>query len=107
MEDLDEPRTLDCLMIKAPLKKVQKNYTTVIFMWFLMLLVYITSLLFIFPLYQNKEIMITTLLSLFVFTFLTHMVTMCKNPGYLKKPTDVQFMAMLEYFDPVLLCPDC
>ena len=49
MEDLDEPRTLDCLMIKAPLKKVQKNYTTVIFMWFLMLLVYITCLLFIFP----------------------------------------------------------
>ena len=36
-------------MIKTPLKKVNKSYTTVLFMWFLMLLVYVSLLLFVFP----------------------------------------------------------
>jgi hypothetical protein len=35
------------------------------------------------------------------------MGAMCKDPGYLKKSNDINFMQMLEQFDPVLLCPDC
>lgn len=49
IEELDNPRTVDCLMIKTPLKKVNKSYTTVYFMWLLMGLVYIFLLLFVFP----------------------------------------------------------
>jgi len=49
IEDLVEPRTIECLMIKTPLKKVSQTYTTVVFMWFLMLLVYSTITLMIFP----------------------------------------------------------
>lgn len=49
LEDLVEPRTIECLMIKTPLKKVNKSYTTILFMWFLMFIVYISITLLIFP----------------------------------------------------------
>ena len=49
IEDLVEPKSIECLMIKTPLKKVNKSYTTIIFMWFLMLSVYVTLTLFVFP----------------------------------------------------------
>ena len=29
------------------------------------------------------------------------------NPGYIEKPTSVNFLQLLKTFDPVLLCPDC
>lgn len=48
-EDLDNPQSVDCLMLKQPLKKVAKAYTTVFFMWFLMTAVYVLLLLFVFP----------------------------------------------------------
>lgn len=44
---------------------------------------------------------------MFGLTLLLHLITMCSNPGYIKKPKNVGFMKMLEEFDPVLLCPDC
>ena len=35
------------------------------------------------------------------------MILLCKDPGYLKKPENVDFMHLMKIFDPVLLCPDC
>lgn len=83
-------------MLKQPLKKVAKAYTTVFFMWFLMVVVYILLLLFVFPLYMDKGSLVAYLLLLFVMTALMHVITVCKDPGYLKKPTGVTFMQMLE-----------
>lgn len=51
--------------------------------------------------------MLSYLFGLLLFTFLAHWVTMCSDPGYVKKPNDATFMQLLQNFDPVLLCPDC
>lgn len=56
---------------------------------------------------MEKGGLVSYLLLLFLMTALLHVITVCKDPGYLKKPTGVTFMQMLEQFDPVLLCPDC
>lgn len=56
--------------------------------------------------FTNSSLVIT-LYAMFVWAFITHIMAMCKSPGYLQKPTDISFMQMLEIFDPVLLCPDC
>ena len=93
-------------MIKTPLKKVNKTYQTVFMMWGLMLSVYSALTVFVFPLYNDTALLIY-LISLFVATFFAHMCAMCRDPGYLEPPTNVEFMAMLEHFDPVLLCPEC
>ena len=48
-EDLDNPKGLECFMLKPPLKKVSKSYSTVLLMWFLMISVYAALSLFVFP----------------------------------------------------------
>lgn len=57
--------------------------------------------------YANQQTVLCFLFSLFLFTFAAHWVTMCSDPGYVKKPRNVTFMQLLQNFDPVLLCPDC
>ena len=107
MNDLAEPKDLQCLMLKTPLKLVTKSLRTPIFMWILMGFVYICNILFLWPLYDDRIVMIYTELSLFCLTIILHLVSMCKNPGYLKSPKGIPFMDMMKSFDPVLLCADC
>ena len=89
------------------MKFVAKSYSTAIFMWFLMFIVYAIELVVLFPLYENQEGLIYTQLSLFVLTLIFHAWASCKDPGYLKKPKDVDFLELMKVFDPILLCSDC
>lgn len=85
IEDLVEPKSIECLMIKTPLKKVNKSFTTIIFMWFLMLSVYSTLTLFVFPckstydqhltlVYIDKANIILYCYSIFALTFVIHLM---------------------------------
>ena len=53
-QDLAEPRDMQCLMLKTPLKLVTKSFKTPIVMWFLMGLVYVDLILYLFPLYYDR-----------------------------------------------------
>ena len=57
--------------------------------------------------YYDRLALIYLQLSLFALTLILHMWSLCKDPGYLKKPKGVDFMEMMKIFDPVLLCADC
>lgn len=93
LEDLVEPKTIECLMIKTPLKKVNKSFTTVVFMWFLMFVVYTAITLMIFPLYSySMRPTIIYLFTLFSFTFMVHLLLLSKDAGYLVKPRNLNFM---------------
>lgn len=105
--DLEEPKDIECLMLKTPLKLVTRSYRTPALMWFLMLLVYKIELMYLFPLYYDRLALIYTQLVLFGLTLFFHMLSLCKDPGYLKRPKDIDFMEMMKVFDPVLLCADC
>lgn len=84
LEDLVEPRTIECLMIKTPLKKVNKSYTTILFMWFLMFIVYISITLLIFPFYSvSARPVIIYCFTIFAFTLFVHLLLISKNAGYL------------------------
>ena len=107
MNDLAEPKDLQCLMLKTPLKLVTKSLRTPILMWILMGFVYVCNILFLWPLYDDRIVMIYTELSLFCLTIILHIAAMCKNPGHLKSPKGIPFMDMMKSFDPVLLCADC
>jgi palmitoyltransferase ZDHHC13/17 len=106
-EDLRQPSNLDCYMIKNPLKKVSQSYTTAILMWMLMIGVYASLTLFVFPFYMMQKPTLLYLYSTFAITFFLHLIATCKDPGQIRKPTGISFMQMLEQFDPVFLCPDC
>jgi len=53
---------------------------------------------------QNLEIYVQ--IALFILSVVFHLLSVCSDPGYIKKPK-VDFFTMLKDFDPVLLCPDC
>ena len=47
--DLVEPKDIECLMLKTPLKLVTRSFKTPAIMWFLMLIVYKILLMYLFP----------------------------------------------------------
>ena len=51
--------------------------------------------------------MIYCQLGVFGLTFFLHILCLCKDPGYIKRPQGVKFMDMMKIFDPVMLCADC
>ena len=57
--------------------------------------------------YYDRLALIYFQLTLFGLTLLLHMISLCKDPGYLKRPEDIDFMELMKVFDPVLLCADC
>ena len=105
--DLEEPKDIECLMLKTPLKLVSRSFKTPAIMWFLMLVVYKILLMYLFPLYYDRLPLIYLQLSLFGLTLFLHLLCLCKDPGYLKTPKGIDFMDMMKIFDPVLLCADC
>ena len=48
-QDLEEPKDLECLMLKTPLKLVTRSFRTPAIMWFLMIIVYKILLMYLFP----------------------------------------------------------
>jgi len=107
MNDLAEPKDMQCLMLKTPLKLVTKSLRTPIVMWILMGFVYLCNLLFLWPLYGDQTELIYIEAAVFTLTIILHLSAMCKDPGHLKSPKGVPFMEMMKIFDPVLLCADC
>lgn len=66
-DDLDNPRGIDCFMLKPPLKKVERSYLTVCFMWFLMFSVYTALTIFVFPC-KSHTVFLSFKMSLFVYS---------------------------------------
>ena len=81
--DLREPKEMSCLMLKTPLKKVSKNATTAVVMWFLVILVYIHIVLFLLPLYYQVNGLVWTQLAFLLATLFLHSMAMCRDPGFL------------------------
>jgi hypothetical protein len=94
-------------MIKAPLKKLSRNNKTVIlyliltFISFLFLTMYSISDL---PLEGNVKNGTHIFLVLSVVSFL---FCWLKDPGYVKPDPHIDFLSLLEHFDPNSLCPEC
>ena len=105
--ELSEPKDIQCLNLKTPLKFVTKSYRTPLLMWVLMGFVELCSTLILFPLYEDQYVLIYSQMALFGLTVFLHLWAMCKNPGHLESPKGIEFMDLMKIFDPVLLCTDC
>lgn len=109
-------------MLRTPLKLVKRSYVTPSFMWILMAFVYGNLSILFFPrkfipiphfiinwhlVYQGEDTLILVQFSLFFVTLFFHLMAVCTDPGYIKRPPTMDFFTMLKEFDPILLCPDC
>lgn len=104
------PSRCSCLMLKAPLSKMKKNPTTMIFYFILWLVLQGLLFIFVYPttdMARNPNILWvyiisgSAILSLFCAIFAA-----IKNPGYLTKPK-IPFIQLLDKFDSTMLCPEC
>jgi len=107
---LQESGGWQCLMIKTPLKKIDKNVKTVLLYLFLITLSYF---LVNYYLLLSPEIITIS----HFFAYMIHVTFACstflfffawlRDPGYLYKDTSIEFFSIIERFDPNHLCPEC
>ena len=96
----------DCLMLKTPLRKMDKSWLMPIIFLALNLSSYACLALFIFPIYESKWLMYLNV-GLESVMFIFWVVAAAMNPGYIVKPPSVDFLKLLQLIDPVQICPDC
>jgi hypothetical protein len=94
-------------MIRAPLKKISKNNKTVTIYFFLITLSYL-----ILWIYCISDVPLDFTLkwithAFFIISTLTFFVCWFKDPGYVKKDPNIDFMELFEIFDANQLCPEC
>lgn len=97
---------IPCSQIKPPLKKLEKNYTTLSIYCLLMIGCWALQELFIYPYWRFKN-------WLFGLNILCIIVNICfllasfKNPGRVQKNKKLKFEKLVEKCDPNGLCPNC
>lgn len=94
-------------MIRAPLKKLQRNSKTVVLYIILILL----SVLFM-EMFSASDLPLGDSLKLSAHIFLglslvSFVLCWLKDPGYVKPDPTIDFLAIIEEFDPNQLCPEC
>jgi DHHC palmitoyltransferase len=102
--------------MRTPLKKLNKSLSNVILFMVLLALSKILNYFLIntVPTHQNSFKAFTMWHwfyylegTLFVFSLFTFIVCWLKDPGYVKKDEKIDFLELLELFDPNALCPEC
>eukprot|EP00347_Sterkiella_histriomuscorum_P018539 403345126 len=96
----------DIFMIKPPLRKTSKSPRTMIIYLVLILISFLCVNCFIYPRFDNENLKLSIYICL-IMTLLTMSVSWLLNPGYLKSDKDLDFMELLEQFEPNCLCPEC
>lgn len=93
-------------MIKTPLKKSKKSPKTLVLFAILMLISLFLICCFVFPKFDHSTLKSSILLT-FGLSALFGIMAWRFNPGYLYKDPDMEFMDLLEQFEPNCLCPEC
>ncbi len=116
---LKEPRFYSCMMIKQPLKKLERNESTALLFFAEFLVVTMLTGIFVLPvpfapyesLESEKAITWRTMLGLFLgfsgllvifFSFAAF-----REPGYVHRDPSIDFQKTLDITNPYNLCPDC
>lgn len=91
---------LDCLMLKTPIRKLDKSWLMPSIFLGLNIITYILLGCVIFPVYQFEWLIYLNILieSTMVLFWLISMFT---NPGYITKPKEIDFLNLLQMIDPV------
>mmetsp|Transcript_4709 Transcript_4709/g.8035 ORF Transcript_4709/g.8035 Transcript_4709/m.8035 type:complete len:316 (+) Transcript_4709:1110-2057(+) len=105
---LTRPRgTCECLMIKQPMRKVQKSMRLASSFLVLQALIHFYLVTVSYPVWElhyEMELFISCTGALSVALWLA---TTLKDPGFISKPKQMDFLKLMQLIDPVLLCPEC
>lgn len=93
-------------MIKTPLKKTLKSPKTFLVFMALMIVSFILMYCVIFPRVSMYPLRLTVMI-IFLISLTLCTIAWLTDPGYLKRDPDLDFMDLLELFEPNCLCPEC
>lgn len=98
----------DCLMLKTAFKKQEKSPKTLIFFSTIMISSFILLWLFVFP-HLSGSIIGSKNVCIFLFclSMLFSIICWLKDPGYIRKDSQLDFLDLLEQFEANCLCPEC
>ena len=95
-------------MIKAPFRKQNKSPRTLIFYISLKLLSLMALSSFVFPtMFMCYPKLTYACFSTFIVSIILWVLCCFKDPGYVKKDSSIEFLGLLETFEPNCLCPEC
>ena len=95
-----------CLMLRTPIKRVQKSIQMPLLFLTLNLIVWILLLGFSIPFWENlKQVYICGATELVLLVFWVRSSVM--DPGFIKKESSCGLLDLMKLVDPVQLCPDC
>lgn len=103
---LKEPWFYECMMIKAPIIKMEKNHRTEVLFWVLTGITIFTLWFILFPNHPAWYYAVsTTLIGGKMIT--SYVFAVRKDPGILKQDEDLDFLDVLQKFEVSELCSDC
>ena len=96
----------DCLNLKPPRFKVEKSSATPAAYIVAFAVVNAVLVLFMYPVWREIWLVYTNV-GLSLANLLFWIRAVCSNPGYIKRPKDMDFLKLMQMVEPMTLCPDC
>jgi len=106
---LESESKCDFMMLKTPLKKTEKSLALPVTFLSFFNFIYVILIVVLFPVWTNKfgRYLIYLDLTLGILSIILWLRTQFSDPGFIKKPKDVDFLKLMQMVDPIQLCPDC
>ena len=103
---LAEPRYCSWLLLSQPLTKMRKEPYTALYFLFLIILSFWLLMLFIYPV-LNDIVWIASTWTVYFLMMVFWSLSTFRDPGYLKKSDKIEFITLVERYEPGWLCPKC
>ena len=101
---LVEPKYCSFLLLTQPLKKMKKEVHTAVSFVILMAALYFFLYYYVFP-FEESLTWFISINFLFTCSCILWLMSALKDPGYLRKSEKIEFITLVERFDPACLCP--
>lgn len=102
----NESSSCECLNLKTQLKKTEKSMSMPLVFLTIFDVIFITLIFLVFPVWESL-FQVYLCLSLGALTLIYWILSQNSDPGFIKKPKNLDFQKLLELVDPIQLCPDC
>ena len=101
-----QPTYIPCFHVRQPLQKLEKSYLTQVAYGIMMKVSLVLLLAFVIP-FEESNLIMWTLIGLFIFSNSLFLIASYKDPGNIKKSSKISFLKLNKYFDPSYICPKC
>ena len=91
----------ECLMLNGtPMKKITKSCKLPLLFVFSHVLIYGLLSVFCFPMWKNERLIYSNL-AIEAIAVLFYLIAQCRDPGFIIKPKNVDFMSLMTLIDPI------